>query len=184
MSLKPFAAITIAATTLTLTIQEAANAAALRFVQQVGNRFDYGLTITEPIDEFTGSGTTVTLSGAAGITGQELGGDLSSKFASAGFTSSSATWTLVNPFALEAPSPFDIPLDLLRLSIFSANPLGTGTFAINRVNQDGTTTPFTGSLPVPIPTPALLPGLVALGVATLKKRQRAASDAVSETTEV
>lgn len=74
----------------------------------------------------------------------------------------------------------------LIFSIFLANPLGTGTFAIKRGNNG--TTLFTGSLPVPvastpIPTPALLPGLVALGVATLKKRRGIASDSEAQSTQ-
>lgn len=161
----------VVATALTVAVQEAANAASIRFVQQVGDRFDYGLNATETGEELFLQGSTFEISGFTGLTNLETGGVFGSIFELDKVTLNSVRWQLNQSFYI-ASSPAEIDLSLVRFSIFSSSQLGNGSFSIDRIGNDAETISYTGALPVPnaIPTPALLPGLIGMGVAALRKK--------------
>lgn len=102
-----------------------------------------------------------------------------SSFLSTGFTSSHVPATSLTAFLYKES---DLANSVLTLSLTSpggtggianlGNPLAAGNFLVNVVSSSGAKIDYTYDIEAnPVPTPALLPGLIGMGVAAWRKRK-------------
>lgn len=153
----------------TVATPEAAEAAGLRFNSQLSpNEYQYQV-FASFAEENSVPGTSFTLTGLSGVTGVSVSGIFSS-FLNSSFTDSSATFTWNGSAAGGSFSAADVngtPLNQFDFRILStSSTLGSVLSQGPNGFSDITQGPVAA-----IPTPALLPGLVGMGIAALRKRK-------------
>lgn len=158
----------------TVATPEAVEAAGLRFNSQLSsNEYQYQV-FASFAGETSVPGASFTLTGLSDVTGASVSGIFSSLL-NTSFTNSSATFTWNDSAAGGVFSASDVngtPFGEFDFRIFSTlstlgSVLSQGPNGFSEVTQGPVAA---------IPTPALLPGLIGMGIAALRKRKGEAAE--------